>query len=53
MEQVDGVTSALVNRDIMLLLDREEAPERDALAKVLEPFKMQIRDMQKAPELPF
>ena len=53
MEEIDGVSSALVNRNVTLLMAVDEAPDREALAKILKEFKMEVRDMQKAPALPF
>ena len=50
---MDGVSAALVDRTVTLLLDGEEAPAQDAVADVLKPFKMTVRSMEKAPSLPF
>jgi hypothetical protein len=53
LENVEGVATAFVNRDITLLFDHEDEPDQEALAKLLEPFKMQIKGMRKAEALPF
>lgn len=53
LEKIDGVSAALVNRDITLLLDHESAPNAEELAEVLKPFKMQVKAVSKAETLPF
>ena len=53
LEKVEGVTSAFVDRGILLLLDNEEPLDEDAIRAALSPFDITVDAVQKTDQLPF
>ncbi|BDS09012.1 hypothetical protein NT6N_40520 [Oceaniferula spumae] len=53
LEKIDGLTAAYVNAGIQLHYSAEGSFDKDKVAEILKPFKMAIKEANKADKLPF
>jgi hypothetical protein len=53
LEKVEGVSVALVDEGITLLVDNDKPLDEAAVKAAVEPLKMKLGEIQKAEHLPF
>ena len=53
LEKIEGVTAAYVDKDISLHYSAKGSVDKEAIAKVLKPLKMEIKEAKKLEKLPF
>ena len=53
LEKLDGVSSAYVNKDIVLHFDEDTELDEKLVAETIEPLKMKVKSSKKLDDLPF